>query len=742
MKKLIKSLLFLSILSSSFLSAQDSKPILATSFYNGNEVMLRWIPGNYETFDQGLLSGYEITRYLVKEEGTRLQHSDMIASATNLTPSGLLPQPLSDWSNLTISDNDIKNVGEAAIYSDDFIITDMSNVDPLKIYSLSKERENRYSFGLYAADQDFELAKFMGLAFKDLSSVAGNEYAYKIHLISGDVELDGFTKVETIYEGSVKPVIEQVNANPADMFIQLRWNGEQYAKDYPLGYYIEKKYSNTTWTEVSTKPVVYLANSESNDPYIYFQDSVRSNTEKVYYRIRGKSFFDGYGPYTEIQTQGIPAPLDAQLYIESVTEITETNSVQIDFNFPTDLTNKIDHFEIYRNSTRYGNYELVTASIPGANRSFTDSNPISTAYYKMKLVDINGGEVSSFPILFQLNDLVAPIAPQEVTCSCNKEGNVVIKWAKNNEEDVRGYNVFSSNHAENGEFVQLTNEVMFDTVFTTSINLNNLTKYIYFKVRAIDYRENYSLLSVPCEMEKPDIIAPTAAALYAVDPLIVGVGLHYQVSTSEDIVSQFIQRKRDGGNWETLAFVDDINQEFYQNLEDGEPTFDNVNPYKDYEFIDTTTTYEAYYTYRITAVDGASNKSYSNMIRVKPHDPGIRGEIENLTAKFMKINDKEYRVILQWDYTYTKGLYDFQIFRSSNSPQFPNAQYPASAYSVLNLHDSGTDITSSDVTVGTTSFEFTDGEVDFSRKYQYQVMARHVDGGFSKMSVKVSPSKK
>ncbi len=117
-----------------------------------------------------------------------------------------------------------------------------------------------------------------------------------------------------------------------------------------------------------------------------------------------------------------------------------------------------------------------------------------------------------------------------------------LRWKANTEKDIKGYRIFRSNHPQH-EFMNIHPAVVLDTLYIDTININTLTKNIYYRVMAIDLRENRSDLSEILQLKRPDKIPPVTPLI---KDFVVEKGrivLNWLGSSSEDVVLHRIYRK-------------------------------------------------------------------------------------------------------------------------------------------------------------------------------------------------------
>jgi hypothetical protein len=312
-----------------------------------------------------------------------------------------------------------------------------------------------------------------------------------------------------------------------------------------------------------------------------------------------------------------------------------------------------------------------------------------------------------------------------------------------------GYRVYVSNH-DAGEFLQITTTWVKDTVFHHPINLNNLGEQIYFKVKAIDNRENYSDASASVAVERPDIIPPSPPNITSFEAKMQGIDLAWLGSSSKDVVKHQLQRKAmHEASWEVI--YDSSNDDFTNN------------------YLDSDASYKYLYQYRLVAFDDADLSSSSKIMTIQPLDNGIRPEIQDVNSDIevitVDIDDvtgaptlttsagvnvdvvtlsgpiyvvsstptsgqqpapSTFGVVrLRWSYfdeAVPCGLHSFQVYRATNDGQMRAFKtiFPDSGA----LSSSGNMIT----------YGMRDAEVSSGNTYTYQIMAKYTDGAYSPMS--------
>jgi hypothetical protein len=625
--------------------------ITASSCYDGVSAMLRWAPLDFETWRWGNEFGYKLERMTKKIGGVELSVSDQLASLTSLNEV-VMPITESEFETLA-ENNEMAGLAAGLIYGDSLEVINYDSLSFTQVANLSTERDARFGFGLFAADNSFEVSKAMGLGFIDESAKYGEEYLYIVTLNQLQPgAANGRAVTDLLIEGEPSfPAPQNLKAIPGDKEAILIWDKHDIDKYFTSYEVVKSSDGGETFAPVSDLPLIFSSSLAENPLVAEFFDTLEQNNVTYIYKVRGKTPFDRYGAYSDtIHVIGKPAPLQAELTILEVVDAPTTpGALKIKWSFPGDLKEEITGFDVYRSKEIEGGFvKINTSALNSSAFEFVDTHPLPVNYYKVVTHDLNGYEISSIALLGQPMDSIPPGAPIGVSGTCDKYGKVTLHWAKNVDSDLMGYRVFMSN-AANGDFAQITGAWINDTTFTYYINLKALNEKVFFAIKALDHRENTSALSAPCEVQRPDIIPPAPPTISNVTTASGVVNFEWVLSSSTDVVQYDFQRKRQGApQWEPLLT-------FIPN--------DNV-----LNFTDTTASYKFWYNYRLLAKDEAGLVGSSKMVKARPVDNGLRDSIQDFTGVYTQLPGAISDVVfLHWDYVHDLDLEGFVIYRGIDS---------------------------------------------------------------------------
>ena len=682
--------LFLSVNTNTIAQIDTLKArIVGKSF--GDSILLRWAPLNYATWEAGKKYGYLVEKIVIKD----LKQPSTLEKMNNGSP--YLPISLNEWEELAQKDDQAGAAAEI-LYGKPSLPESIP--EAIRPFKLQEQKDNIFGFGLLLAEQNFSLAVKMGLGLMDKNIRLDEKYLYKIFPAGGEAgKIDtASVYIEPNYQEPL-PFVELSSVEFGDRIVSLAWNFKKHQKIY-YGYRVERSTDGgLTYIPVTKTPVISMKKPGDESPFIYYLDSLPANKILYDYRIRGLTNFDEIGPSSNsFKGKGIPKPIEVNPGITNVSENAE-KGVALEWNFPTELEEKIKGFNIYRSKSRAGKRKKLTTTIILPNiRNYIDHQPELANFYTVTLIDENDHEVTSVRRLFQLNDKTPPNPPIELEGKIEKDGRLTLKWALNDELDLKGYQVYIGN-GPTSSFAQITNQVISKNEFTDSVNVNTLAQYLYFKIKAVDYRENYSVFSEFVKIPIPDLIPPVLPVWKKTKATDKGVELHWASSSSKDVVKEtLLRRKLTTSHWDTI-YKSDLNQLIQF-------------------FYDTTATYQFQYEYKVVAQDAANLLTENQIIKIKPIDNGVRKAIIN----FEIIEKETNQIFIEWEYPTNLEVNHFLIYRGKNDepPSLFKKMKPAELLKTRLENENSL-------------FSFEDkGET--KAVYIYQIIAKHKDGGHSPLT--------
>lgn len=597
-----------------------------------DKILLRWGVTNAIAWKKLNNYGYSLERYTITRDNKTLPTPEKVVLAKVLKP-----EPLEKWEKI-IETNDNAAIVAQAIYGEEFSVTSTSTLE--NIINLSEETEQRFTFALYTADKDFEIAKKAGLGFEDTTVKTNEKYAYRVSSNVPQTELDitygGVFVGLKDYQPLPKPM--DFTAHFTDQSTMLSWNFKILAHAYD-SYYIERSTDKKTFQRLNDKPYTNLNQQNTNNSQIFYIDSI-ANNKPYTYRIQGVSPFGELGPYSNLVTGTGKSILKFVPHL-TVKEFKDDTTVNLIWEFPEEGNDEISGFELNRSDEDNGKYTTVIKNISPKSRNTVYNKLAASNYFTITAVGKNGSNRVSFPMLVQPVDSIPPSKPIGLKGVIDSLGVVKLTWTHNKEKDMLGYRIYKANTPDE-EYTQLTVSPSEPNTFEDKVVIKTLNSKVYYKIIAVDYRYNMSVFSDPLILKKPDLIAPASPAFTNFEIKEGAVFLEWANSSSDDVaVHQLYRKENDQENW-TLVLEAKNKEEKFQ----------------DKNVIDGNT-----YQYAIFAKDESnlvSNPSPNVNLFVPKYSvmPAIKG-------LFAQVNKTTNTIDLSWEYS-NNDVESFEVYKASD----------------------------------------------------------------------------
>ncbi|WP_146052758.1 fibronectin type III domain-containing protein [Aquimarina sp. I32.4] len=632
---------------SSLLSAQEKETeaqpkIVVKALAKADAILLRWGVTDKYAWKHGNQYGYIIERTTVLRDGKPLANPEKII----LSGDTIKPKPLEEWRTY-VQDNEMAAVAAQAIYGESFQVNNEVDNQLLKIFYESEELDRRFGFSMFAIDRDFEVAQYAGLGYVDTNVKENEKYLYNIKsaIPTKKIEIEPSGVFINIKDREELP-------KPADFFgyfyqnaFVLVWEYDQL-KPYYTAYNLERSENGKDFTKINNVPITKLADT----PYtgVSYTDSIPQYGKKYWYRIKGTSFFNETSPPSD------PAVLIGFKEIKSEplftsSNIISENKVELQWSFAEDEQWKLKKYELLRAETAIGPYKTVIDSIAPDQKKVTYSPLSDINYFKLKAVGKNQDYKKSPPAMVQPIDSIPPKKPQGLEGTVDTLGVVTLKWSKNAELDLKGYNILRA-YRKDQEFTKLNKANLIKESFIDSIDMTSFDKEVYYHIVAEDNRYNESLRSDTLILIKPDRIPPTSPVFKTYEIKKNKVSLSWINSSVEDWKSTIVYRKE---------AKDSISQPWQKIFE---TSIDTVT-----SFIDGKVNPGKKYNYTLITIDqgGLESEPTPPILINMPGtllQPGIKGLYATV--------DREQKFIqLTWRFTTTNAI-EIQVYRKTKETPF------------------------------------------------------------------------
>lgn len=623
------------------LKAQELPQLQVIARATPEKVMLRWAVDSPLAWKTANTHGFVVERTTISRDNAAVLPLEKVL----LTTAPLKPQPLEAWETLATVDQNAAVIAQA-LYGETFRTTAPAQGAMAEIFAVNQELEQRFTFALLAAEQNFEAAKLAGWGFEDTTARANERYLYTVSVALPEesntlIGSGGVYASQDAYEALPKPI--GLSAVFNDGQVALSWNFNLLQHLY-TSYVVERSNDNTNFEPLNRVPIFNAQESNTAaENSLFFTDSIPNKTP-FYYRVKGKTAFGETGPSSDV-VQGEAKPALGFLPRITKKSIPNDQTAILEWEFDEKGNALITGFELRRASTVNGPFVTVQKDLPNTARSTTYAPLQRVNYFTIVALGNTGVESESYPSLVQPVDSIPPGAPKGLTGTLDTLGIARLTWDANGELDFGGYRVYRANSPDS-EFTQITKTPLKTTQYTDTLAVNTLNKAIYYKLVAEDQRYNSSGFSAVLKLNRPDLVPPSPPVLKAYEVLKDGVSLQFIGSSSEDVETHTMYRKdiaQSQLGWKLLE------QTFFTS---------------DSTFVDRSLNHSGVYEYTMTATDGSGLESTPAQ-PITLNFQGTAPEIEDI--KFTGTANRElYFINLTWRLK-APAVKEFWLYRGTDS---------------------------------------------------------------------------
>jgi hypothetical protein len=562
--------------------AQDSAQINVRFRVQRNAVLLRWAASTPAAWTRINRYGVNIIRYTIVRDSVVLSQPE--ERILNQTP--VKARPLNEWESI-VQTNDYAAIIAQALYGETFELSGGDEKSIAQIINMAQEAEQRFTFSLYAADQNFEAACMAGWGWSDTDVRQNERYLYRIipdipdntapHIAMGVA----FAAMDE-YEPLPKPI--ELTAVFDNKSVMLVWDYGTF-KDIYNSYFVEKSTDGKNFKRLEGIPVTNL-NSREDEAFqrMYFMDSLANNSETCHYRVAGITTFGETGPPSEpVSGKGRELLPYAPYINRAVTN--NSGDLEIEWEFAQQGESFIKGFELNRSDNAENGYTVVVKDVePDRRRLLFDKDKLHASnYFTIMAIPHEGEPRKSFPVFVQPTDSIPPSIPTGLHGEIDSAGIVTLSWNKNIEQDLLGYKIYRT-FLKNGEIIPLFDIALRDTVYIDTVDIHNMNRKVYYTVSAADMRYNQSDPAPVLELEKPDIIPPSSPVISGYRVRNDGIEIQWINSPDANVIQHRVWRREKSNKYMPTLLLKSITDSAVKN------------------YVDTSAVTNIHYVYTVTAM--------------------------------------------------------------------------------------------------------------------------------------------
>ena len=519
----------------------------------GDSVLVRWAPDEFVPWKYLNGYGYEVVR-VCREQDTRID-----TLATNIHPIRRREFISRFAENDSLAAAAVQLIFGKGTSLDQ---TQSAPGTPGSILEVKEEQETLYSFAMLIAEMRPDIAQAMGLMFVDHTAQPGVTYDYIVNPLVPDsiLPVDGGIHFGVKNE-PYKPdnyTTEITDSVIAPNNVQLYW-----PRDKHTVYDIERRDNGQgQWRVLNERP--YLPSQVNpaidTDLNLYTDEGLAIGTYE--YRIRA---YDSFGLRSnpsaihrvEIRDLVPPAiPVLDRIEIERPGDAVlarlfwHKDTLEADFEGFAPL--------YYHEQATLGQWLPLTDKIlaPTDTTCLLNITGLPTGTIAIAAYDTAHNVSMSVPMTIRISDVKAPEIPKNLRALVSPSGLVSLRWSPSPDKDVRQYEIYKANALDH-QFARITPPDQRDTLYLDTININLNQRFVYYKIKAVDWSGNGSPLSEAIAVPIPDFTPPMTCRVdsAAMDDDAIRI---WWIGSGEAIVKQhrLLRRLKGENHWTLLATID------------------------------------------------------------------------------------------------------------------------------------------------------------------------------------------
>ena len=452
---------------------------------------------------------------------------------------------------------------------------------------VNSEEDITFGFAMLAAEWRPDLAEAMAVGFVDRTAKRDSVYNYYIQPSDWDALGSKIIFEPGVVQKLANTPFEPADYDPglADSLVSPRRVNLYWMDDRHSSFEIERREVadadgrkiNGQWERINEKPYVTMIDQGVDGLNVY-SDSV-SHDGTWQYRIAAHDAFGTLTPMTPELTsyvRDIEPPVAPELKYVLIGRPEEDPMARVIANvvwqnperqYPDIAGYVVQYYNEKVTGFRW--MPLTPLAADGSKKgdqlihvndtlaSF-DVTDLKTGMIVVSAYDKAGNEAQSMAQLMRLTDYKAPDAPDSLTCQTVVLGDLgyaMLTWKMNNplDDDIDYYDVAFANDSTH-TFLPSNQAGIKETMFLDTLALDVNQKYVYYKVRAIDYSGNIGEWSERLRVKRPHNTPPTTPHLDSSSHNDeTGMQMRWVVGMDADMDYHLLQRRiGEDGEWEVL----------------------------------------------------------------------------------------------------------------------------------------------------------------------------------------------
>jgi hypothetical protein len=614
------------------IKAQDTLSIRMVGKAHPDSLVLRWAPAKQASWFHAQQVGFKLERC---EYSTDIS----VPLVFQTLESNLKVKPREYWEKQFTPADTAAMMAYQLVFNP---IKAESDANEEQLSDAAALGKNAFLFTMMAADRSKSVASALGLRYVDRNYDKNKTYLYRLTLNQIPIGSVADTAIVLMRANEIATVPKPLSpkTTPAEKAIKINWINPG---SLPLvGYNLYRKQRDGSVKKCNKALILAERNSASGLVEYTFTDSVPNYTEFEYYTqgIDGFGDYSQFSPTVKGMARDFTPPAAPQ-----ITSIGGTKEAHMLVKWKMDIVpGDLRGFFAARAENMDGPYLAVSDVLNANQREFIDKKAPSHigGFYKIVSIDTAGNAAESLPLYGYMVDSLPPTVPIGLNAVIDTNSVVTLTWPVGSEPDLLGYRVYYANSL-NDENSCLTQQVLSDTIYRDTIAKRVLTKFIYYRIAAVDNNMNTSKPGAWVKVRRLDVIAPEPAVF---KDFVVGdstVQLAWINSNSDDVAAiKLLYRKQGDSMWNSLG---------NWNMPD---TISN--------YMCNALDKKTWYEFTIETTDSSGLKSLAaSPVQLRTYDRGIRKGVSGFSGT---LSEDKKSIVLKWSGNFKPGT-RYLIYRKA-----------------------------------------------------------------------------
>ena len=538
----------------------------------GDSIVLRWAPEDYVSWQYLNAVGIDVLRMTLPDGKAK----NPVLPKFDTLVHRFKPATLEQWRAIYSENDSVAGVAIGALYGEGGFTQEQSRHGVGEMGALLDtyyDQQFRFGMAVLASEWRKDVAERLAMRFVDKNVKKGLKYRYIVRPSELDSTNHLTFRVGYINELENKPFVpETYNVVMGDSVVginQIRiwWENTDRMSSFDIH---RRPMGESKWTKLNHNPYVMMRDMNDKEVDNFINDNVGPGTYE--YRISGYDAFGDYVSATNFHVATMPdleaprSPKLKQIIIDRRNDEDLTKDIFAEFHFSKDTMEsdfigyKILYYQRANNDDKAHWVELTPNLIPVTDTLCTvDVSGLSTSQVAVAAYDSNKNVSYSMAHTIRITDLTPPEAPKNFRYEIvdNAKGLVKLAWDAP-AQDVDYYEIAFANDTTHQYMLRKTADtsLLRDTVFVDTLAVDVNQKYIYYKVRAVDYATNEGEYTAPLQVLRPSLTIPAAPHI---DSLWVdqtkGVFMRWACSNEQQVSHHVLMRRLAGGTgkWTTVG---------------------------------------------------------------------------------------------------------------------------------------------------------------------------------------------